>query len=450
MAMWSSTLMTCMFIDLIFKWSVPHLLATLPDAPPAYTEEEIDRLGYTPILPSSFLYRSAALLVLLGPVPTARIVLGDASFPEMVAGFSQGMVLGLVLQVLFASVFKVYGAFFWKNVLIPVYRCGLFGRSQVSSLDGGGGADADEEEQTLLGGRLVDARIKQRPLVRSLQCCNRQLSKVPGLEFLDARADVIVEDLDKQTKVLEKKIKDMLFIPPDSWTCGIGNNFHKLVPAPEMESKIRDMLLYTLHVGGCSGADGDSTWVRNIKSMKISRLEHPMLWTEYASRKMTMKQQMRTYKVKIPPIKPAVEGHETLDSSVNEVYLWHGTGPDHLDDILRWGLDERVCSINGLYGAGLYFASDICKGGQYSRPAGPSGNTRYFFYTRVLLGLPYYPSGDTQGARRPPPFSEKSGKLYDSVIANVGQANKGRQFHREFVVYDRRQTYAEFLIEATV
>eukprot|EP00928_Gymnodinium_smaydae_P099397 TRINITY_DN9467_c0_g1_i3.p2 TRINITY_DN9467_c0_g1~~TRINITY_DN9467_c0_g1_i3.p2 ORF type:complete len:165 (-),score=19.07 TRINITY_DN9467_c0_g1_i3:182-676(-) len=161
-----------------------------------------------------------------------------------------------------------------------------------------------------------------------------------------------------------------------------------------------------------------------------------MLWTEYASRKMTMKQQVRAYKIQIPPLQPPLDGHETLDPSVNEVYLWHGTGKDSLDDILQWGLDERVCSVNGLYGAGLYFACDICKSGQYAKPA---GNVRYVFYSRVLLGLPSYADEYTQGARRPPAYSEKNGRLYDSVIANTE--------HREFIVYDRLQTYPEYLLE---
>merc|ERR1712151_1275047 len=116
----------------------------------------------------------------------------------------------------------------------------------------------------------------------------------------------------------------------------------------------------------------------------------------------------------------------------------------YVEDILQWGLDERVCSMEGLYGAGVYFASDVCKAGQYARPA---GDTRYLFYTRVLLGHAFHPKSDTKGQRRPPAFNKVSGKLFDSVVANVKEANEGRQIHREFVIYDRRQTYPEFQIE---
>lgn len=46
-----------------------------------------------------------------------------------------------------------------------------------------------------------------------------------------------------------------------------------------------------------------------------------------------------------------------LKAKVNEVYLWHGTKYNFVEDIEYQGFDERNCSPNGLDGAGIYFGN---------------------------------------------------------------------------------------------
>lgn len=53
---------------------------------------------------------------------------------------------------------------------------------------------------------------------------------------------------------------------------------------------------------------------------------------------------------------------------VGERYLLHGTGPDHLLDILHQGFTEKLASLKGLFGAGNYLAEDPEKIDQYTRP----------------------------------------------------------------------------------
>mmetsp|Transcript_2136 Transcript_2136/g.4832 ORF Transcript_2136/g.4832 Transcript_2136/m.4832 type:complete len:628 (+) Transcript_2136:143-2026(+) len=54
-----------------------------------------------------------------------------------------------------------------------------------------------------------------------------------------------------------------------------------------------------------------------------------------------------------------------LDTSVNEVMLLHGTKPEHVQDILSHGLNERLCS--GIFGHGTYLAEDVEKIDQYTK-----------------------------------------------------------------------------------
>ena len=50
-----------------------------------------------------------------------------------------------------------------------------------------------------------------------------------------------------------------------------------------------------------------------------------------------------------------------LDTSINEVYLFHGTNGDTARHVAEFGFDERVSNLGGLYGAGSYFADAACK-----------------------------------------------------------------------------------------
>lgn len=65
----------------------------------------------------------------------------------------------------------------------------------------------------------------------------------------------------------------------------------------------------------------------------------------------------------------------------------------------------------------------------------------YMFYSRVTLGRPQF-TKSSQRFRRPE-------NDLDCVIANQGRMAghfNNYQHHREFIVYDRHQTYPEYLI----
>jgi len=102
------------------------------------------------------------------------------------------------------------------------------------------------------------------------------------------------------------------------------------------------------------------------------------------------------------------------------------------------GFDERVANIKGLYGAGTYFAENNCKSMQYTKS--PNANGEYtMIYSRVLLGHACLTSQGLAKVRRAP--DRQPNVPFDSVLASGGT-----QVHREFIVYDRHQTYPEFII----
>jgi len=121
-------------------------------------------------------------------------------------------------------------------------------------------------------------------------------------------------------------------------------------------------------------------------------------------------------------------------------YLWHGTKHHLVKTIEVNGFDERVCALDGLYGAGVYFAEKCSKSDQYATPAKKGG--RYpLLPSRVMLGSPHRTTKTMRNTRRPPGMRAQRSRPHDSIVAAVPKN------YREFIVYAKTQAYPEFLIE---
>lgn len=98
-----------------------------------------------------------------------------------------------------------------------------------------------------------------------------------------------------------------------------------------------------------------------------------------------------------------------------------------------------------MFGSGIYFAENSSKSDEYIVPDS-SGNC-YIFLSRVIMGVPFVTLTSQSNLKRPP---QRSGLiLYNSVLAEcqeTGHKTAQLQRYREFIVYDRKQTYPEFLI----
>lgn len=112
---------------------------------------------------------------------------------------------------------------------------------------------------------------------------------------------------------------------------------------------------------------------------------------------------LRMNGIKVPAVEtllaPRALGLGPPDEAVNECWLFHGTSPDHLVQILSTGLNERLAST-GLFGAGAYFCDRIEKADQYVTPDSgdanlsrmlfpeghPGGEIFYVFVARVTMG----------------------------------------------------------------
>ena len=138
-----------------------------------------------------------------------------------------------------------------------------------------------------------------------------------------------------------------------------------------------------------------------------------------------------------------------MSTDINEFYLIHGTSSTSAQIICEHGFDERVAKLDGLYGAGSYFAINSCKSHQYSLKYKDSP-TVVMLVCRVVMGSPYCTSTSHINQRRPPDNAATPGWSFDSIFAQQGIAHGGLQHHNEYVVFDRYQVYPEYIVQYTV
>ncbi len=120
------------------------------------------------------------------------------------------------------------------------------------------------------------------------------------------------------------------------------------------------------------------TYHRNYHGLQFYtawRVEHPDMWREFDSRRLTMKSQMKQLarqglacpNVRVQPaMASGLPGSLCLE--VNETYLLSGTKPEHLLAILHNGLNPKLSALSGAFGAGVYLAEEAAKIDQYTTP----------------------------------------------------------------------------------
>ena len=180
-----------------------------------------------------------------------------------------------------------------------------------------------------------------------------------------------------------------------------------------------------------------------LKVTKVSRIENSRLMLKYLlnQHNVMLNNNQKHNPLDIKNVKcydSSSSMNDYLNTNVNEVFLFHGTKPEHVEDIKHFGFDERSCKTEGtMLGSGFYFAENSSKSDQYV-DSNPNQKKFYMFFSRVSLGSSYETANGLQKIKRAP-------NNCDSVI--YSPASNSTSVYREFAVYDRTQCYPEFLIE---
>jgi hypothetical protein len=188
----------------------------------------------------------------------------------------------------------------------------------------------------------------------------------------------------------------------------------------------------------------------DLRVASVSRIESPELWKRFVAQRDLMASQLRQQQVGHVEAETAFlqpPTHPGCSRGLNELFFYHGCPAELLDTITNFGFDERVGSLGGMFGAGIYFADMISKSDQYVQP---NAAGRYsVFVARVCLGAGFKATGRMGQTRRPPVMPDVPGRPHDSVVYDQtcpSLSGSGKHYS-EFIVYDKAQAYPEFLVE---
>jgi len=134
---------------------------------------------------------------------------------------------------------------------------------------------------------------------------------------------------------------------------------------------------------------------------------------------------------------------EPVNASINEYWLWHGTGEASAAGITDTDFDMSMVgkAAGSLFGRGLYFAESCMKADEYTYP--DSRGWSPLLLCRVVLGRCYYCD-----AKKPWDIADvlESACRGGGFHAVVGDREKVRGTFREFVVFDNDQIYPEYIV----
>lgn len=168
--------------------------------------------------------------------------------------------------------------------------------------------------------------------------------------------------------------------------------------------------------------------------VKCVRVQDSQAWAAYARKRAEIRNR---HPPELKDLKPQTSelldysAVRTLDHSVNEVWLFHGTSEDAAKSIAR--NDFRLPSGMGNFGKGLYFADAAAKSWSYANST--ADGSKVIMLCRVLLGNLKSISGTDRNGER-----HVVGTEYDSLMGIADST------HREFLVYDVAQVYPEYIM----
>jgi hypothetical protein len=175
----------------------------------------------------------------------------------------------------------------------------------------------------------------------------------------------------------------------------------------------------------------------NHAVVRCDRIEDSSLWDKYTKKRA----EIRARGALIEDVKPETSdllgfsATTSLDASVNEVWLFHGTEETAARAIAKSNF--KMPNRAGNFGKGAYFAEAAKKSDSYARKVANSGpelaDCKVMMLCRVVLGNIKTVEGTDSHAER-----LVQDPLVDSVL--------GKTNFREFLVYDAAQIYPEYIM----
>lgn len=289
---------------------------------------------------------------------------------------------------------------------------------------------------------------------------------------------------------------------PRHWTRASGDNDWYALPVDHATAAPLAGLLRVTQPEQLGIGRDASLYGRKYVKLRIQcawRIQHHFLWRMYAARRDMLARDMqklsekgiqrpevrektRATAAKLPNSPYTNHLESDFVSLAGEAMLLTGVKPDAVLGIIQEGLSERLASMCGAFGAGIYMAEDSEKADQYATPdpcrdhpgledlhkqlyppggyRHPGEDTFYCFVVRAALGTPLLTADGHKNLHNPsePVYASSDRRelanipgcspplRYNSLVVETGQAVKR---FREFVVFENSQCYTEYLCAYT-
>jgi len=268
-----------------------------------------------------------------------------------------------------------------------------------------------------------------------------------------------IEEKENYIKIKETQVRTC----PTYWLSKVSlkdwglDEFYKLPVKTTLLEKMQTEFINRTCTPKWIGIGKDSHKLKHINGFilkRAERIEHGRLWKRYKDRLEEILLDPNVSYVKILTENAELNEMFGLKPSFNECYLFHGTSKAIVDLILHQGFTEKVGSLKGMFGSGVYFSENSSKSDEYAKE--DENGFCYMFLSRVCLGKPYIAKSEnevkelsTKQLRRAPFLPgldpTKLTSLANCVIGDAGDQCYLKRY-REFVVYDGAQCYPEFLL----
>ena len=206
-------------------------------------------------------------------------------------------------------------------------------------------------------------------------------------------------------------------------------------------------------------------FISSIQMKELHLVYHPALWRLYQERKQRLKAELQEFGICNPTQgvhwqESLSNGLPVLDSTVGEVWLYHGTSEWGVNSILKSGFDpEKYCKYEVLFklfhrgygplGRGTYLTDNFAKSATYVNAMAENDETpRHILVCRVLLGnIKTAPKQDRKYCDNTDLFSEKCHSVYGPRQDGYP---KSKFDCNEFCINDGSQIYPEYVITYTL
>lgn len=279
----------------------------------------------------------------------------------------------------------------------------------------------------------------------------RSIASTRGQKQREQLQEKEKEKLEKTKTVADaiNKLERQLMGLPDNWE-GDATTYQRR-NAVSVKDTVQKMMDATWKGIATKDRIGDKC-VYKYEVVDVVRNQNPRTWLRYTRARDAIRSDLKARPLKpyqriapktAPFARRLCDEGSFIDSSCNEVFLYHGTNPAAANAITQddFALPKVDANARGaMLGNGIYFAECSSKSDEYAQDNLNDG-LFVMLICRVTLGRPQYNIEHNPDVATME--QERANGWYNSVL---GDREKIRGTYREFVLFDSEQTYPEFVV----